>query len=70
MRPLESCHQPAGFCMYLVIGCLLRFAWRIRVDQELEHLTDGPLPAYGFLERQVGLDLVAVATASVLHGWR
>ena len=42
----------------------------IRVDQELEHLTDGPLPAYGFFERQVGLDLVAVATASVLHGWR
>ncbi len=34
----------------------------VPVDQEFKHLTDGPLSPYRFSERQVGLDLVAVAT--------
>ena len=33
------------------------------VDQELQHFTDRRFSTYGFSQRQVGLDLVAVATA-------
>src|SRR5271165_5636173 len=36
---------------------------RVCVDQDLQNLADGPFSADGFCQRQVGLDLVAVATA-------
>jgi AcrR family transcriptional regulator len=40
----------------------------VRVDQELQHLTDRPLPPDGLSHRQVSLDLVAIpAAVPVLH---
>ena len=36
---------------------------RARVDQDLQHFTDRPFSAHGSWQRQVGLDLVTIATA-------
>ena len=36
----------------------------VRVDQKVQNLTDCPLPADGFSQWQMSLDLVAIATTS------
>lgn len=38
----------------------------VRIDQKVQQLTDRPLLADGFSQRQMSLDLVAIATAVLL----